>query len=66
LYLYSAVAPVSYDDVPVHVHGYAGGSVELAVSLTVGAKFQHQFSFRCENLTRKRRELNIMNPWSHR
>lgn len=55
LYLYSAVAPVSYDDVPINVHSYTSGSVELTVSLTIRAKFQHQLSFRGENLTEQRK-----------
>lgn len=35
LYLYAAVSPVSYDDVPVNVHCDACGSVELTVAFTV-------------------------------
>lgn len=42
--LYSAVAPVGHDDVPVGVHGHSGGSVELAVAFAVGAKLEQELS----------------------
>lgn len=48
--LYSAVAPVRHDDVPVDVHGHSSGSVELTVAFTVGAKFQQKFPFSVEHL----------------
>lgn len=43
-HLYSAVTPVSYDDVPVGVHSHTSGSVELAVAFTMRAKFEQEFS----------------------
>lgn len=49
-HLYSAVAPVGYDDVPICVHGHSSGSVELAVALTVGAKFEQELSVCIVNL----------------
>lgn len=57
LYLDSAVAPVSYDDVPIDVHSYTSGSVELAVSLPIGAKLQQQLSLGSENLTQKEKNI---------
>lgn len=56
-YLYSAVAPVSHDDVSVNVHSHTRGSVELAVSFTVRAKLQHQFALRSENLPETSEQL---------
>ncbi len=43
-HLYSAVTPVSYDDVPVGIHSYTSGSIELAVAFTMRAKFEQEFS----------------------
>lgn len=43
-HLYSAVSPVGYDDVSVGVHSHAGGSVELAVAFSVGAKFEEELA----------------------
>lgn len=51
MYLYSTVAPVSYDDVSIDVHSHSGGGVELAISFPVRAEFQHQFSLKGENLS---------------
>lgn len=64
LYLYSAVSPVSYDDVPINVHSYTSGSVELAVSFTVRAEFQYQLSIWSENLRGGERisESILMSP----
>lgn len=39
-----AVAPVGHDDVPGGVHGHAGGGVELAVALAVGAEFEQELA----------------------
>ena len=36
------VAPISNDDVSVGVHSHAGWSVELAVPLSMGAKFKQE------------------------
>lgn len=52
-YLYSAIAPVSYNDVPINIHRYTSGSIELAVSFTIWTKFQYKLSFKRENLTRE-------------
>lgn len=49
-HLYSAVAPVGYDDVSVCVHGHSGGSVELAVAFAMGAKFEQELSVCVVNL----------------
>lgn len=58
LYLDSAVAPVSYDDVPIDVHSHTSGSIELAVSLPIGAKLQQQLSVGGENLTQKEKNIS--------
>lgn len=49
-HLYSAVTPVSYNDVPVGVHGHASGGVELAVAFTMRAKFEQELSIRTVHL----------------
>lgn len=49
-HLYSAVAPVGYDDVPICVHGHSSGSVELAVAFAMGAKFEQELSVCIVNL----------------
>lgn len=51
-HLYSAVAPVSYNDVPVCVHGHSRGSVELAVAFAVGAKLEQELPVCVVNLER--------------
>lgn len=38
LYLDSAVAPVSYNDVAIDVHSYTSGSIELTITFTIGTK----------------------------
>lgn len=43
-HLYSAVAPVGDDDVPVGVHSHTGGSVELAVAFSMGTKFEEELA----------------------
>lgn len=43
-HLDAAVAPVSHDDVPVGVHSYSRGSVELPVALTMGAELEEELS----------------------
>lgn len=52
-YLYSAIAPVSYNDVPINIHCYTSGSIELAVSFPIWTKFQYKLSFKRENLIRE-------------
>lgn len=52
-HLYSAVAPVCHNDVPIDIHGHSSGSVELTVAFTVGAKFQQKFSLCVEHLHNK-------------
>lgn len=36
------VAPVSNDDIPIGVHSHACWSVELAITLSMGAKFKQE------------------------
>lgn len=43
-HLDAAVAPVSHDDVPIGVHSYSRGSVELPVALTMGAELEEELS----------------------
>lgn len=52
-HLYSAVAPVCHDDVPIDIHSHTCGSVELAVAFTVGAEFQQEFPLCVEHLGNK-------------
>ena len=41
-HLDAAVAPVGHDDIPIGVHGYPRGSVELPIALTLGAKLEEE------------------------
>lgn len=43
-HLDTAVAPVSYDDVPVGVHSYPCGGIELPIALAVGTKLEEELS----------------------
>lgn len=43
-HLDAAVAPVSHDDVPIGVHCYSRGGVELPIALAVGAKLEEELS----------------------
>lgn len=43
-HLDTAVAPVSHDDVPIGVHSYSCGSVELPIALAMGAKLEEELS----------------------
>lgn len=52
-HLYSAVAPVCHNDVPIDIHGHSSGSVELTVAFTIGAEFQQKFPFCVEHLHNK-------------
>lgn len=36
--LYSAVAPVCYDDVPIYIHCHSCGGIELAIAFAIRAK----------------------------
>lgn len=36
------VAPVSDDDIPIGVHSHACWSIELAITLSMGAKFKQE------------------------
>lgn len=43
-HLYSTVAPVSYNDVSIGVHGHTSWSVELAIAFSMGAKFEKELA----------------------
>lgn len=43
-YLDSAVAPVGHNDVPVGIHSYSRGGIELSIALAVRAKFEEELS----------------------
>lgn len=43
-HLYPAVPPVSHNDVSIGIHSHAGGSIELAISFSVRAKFEEEVS----------------------
>lgn len=43
-HLDTAVAPVGHDDVPIGVHSYSCGGVELPIALTMGAKLEEELS----------------------
>lgn len=52
-HLYSAVTPVSYDDVSIGVHSHASGGIELAIAFTMWAKFKQELSICIVHLDRK-------------
>lgn len=43
-HLDATVAPVSHDDVPVGVHCYSRGGVELPIALAMGAKLEEELT----------------------
>lgn len=43
-YLYAAVAPVGHNDVPIGVHSYSRGGIELSIALAMRAKFEEELS----------------------
>lgn len=43
-HLDAAVAPVGHDDVPIGVHGNSCRGVELAITLSMGAKLEEELS----------------------
>lgn len=43
-HLYAAVAPVGHDDVPIGIHCYSRGGIELSIALTMRAKFEEELS----------------------
>lgn len=43
-HLYAAVAPVGHDDVPIGVHSYSRGGIELSIALAMRAKFEEELS----------------------
>lgn len=53
-HLDAAVAPVGHDDVPIGVHGYPRGSVELPVALAVGAELEEELPVGTVNLAEER------------
>ena len=48
--LKSRVAPVRHHDVVLLVHGHAGGSIELAVTLAIGAEAEQELTVAIEDL----------------
>lgn len=56
-HLYSAIAPVCHDDVPVDVHCHPRRGVELAVPLPVGTKLQKKLPLRVEHLQKGTQSL---------
>lgn len=53
-HLDAAIAPVSHDDVPIGVHSYSSGGVELPVALTMGAELEEELSIGTVHLAGQR------------
>lgn len=50
-HLDATVAPVSNNNVSIGIHGNAGWSIELTISLPMGAKFKQELSVRIVHLS---------------
>jgi len=53
-HLDAAVAPVGHNDIPIGVHGYPRGSVELPVALAMRAKLEEELPIGTVHLAEKR------------
>lgn len=43
-HLDSTVAPISHNDIPIRVHSYSSGGIELPIALAMGAKLEEELS----------------------
>lgn len=56
-HLYSAVTPVSYNDVSIGIHSHASGSVELAVPFAMRAELEQELPISAVHLRQKARKV---------
>lgn len=64
-HLYSAVAPVSHNDVSIHVCGHSSGSIELTVAFTMRAKFKQELSICIVHLGQEVSEIKHLSTSLH-